>query len=452
LSYNLVIKNGSIVYPKSIIKADIGIEEGKISIIGKCGSIKNGEREIDVDGKFILPGCIDTHVHFREPLRGYKEGWKTGSRSAAFGGVTTVLDMPESMKPTKEDMKKKLEIASQESIIDFCFFSGTSNPDMILEMSKIGVIGFKILLGYEDFYHDNGELFEVFRKISQTKLPAVVHAEDIRIIKMIEKELLTKDKKDIFAHEKSRPSFVEKEAIMRAIIMSQEVKCKLHIAHLSTKEGAEIIRNAKKNGVKVTSETCPHYLLIKREKLGQMGPYGKVNPPIRGTVYHINALWEGIHNGTIDCIATDHAPHTIQEKEVGWENIFNAAPGVIGVQTMLPLMLTEVNKNNLSIMKLVELVSTKPAKTFNLYPKKGILFVGSDADIVIVDLKKKGTIKNNTQKSKMAYTPYHGYPIQGLPETTIVRGEIIIEKGKLVTNAGLGKWIQPVKTRPLPIL
>jgi dihydroorotase len=442
LSFDLVIKNGFVVSHKEIFNADIGIEGEKIVYLGKPMTIK-GEHEINADRKYVLPGCIDAHVHFREPLNRLKETWETGSEGAAFGGVTTVFDMPESMRHTKDEFIKKKAIADKGSLVDFSLYGGTTNPDIIKDLFDLGAIGFKILLGYEQFYLDNGQLFETFERIGRTGLPATVHAEDIHIIKAIERKLVSRGSKDILAHLKSRPSFVEKEAITRSVILSNAVNCRLHISHVSSMEGVEAIRNAKNSGVKITSETCPHYLLIKKKHFESLGPYGKINPPIRGSKRDIDSLWGGLNNGIIDCIATDHAPHTISEKESGWKNIFNASPGVIGVETMLPLMLTQVNNGKLSIMKLVELTSFNPSKTFNIYPKKGVIQIGSDADLVVIDINREKVIKSEEQHSKMPFTPFDGWKIKGYPETTIIRGKIVMKDNDLKVKPGYGAFIKP---------
>ena len=441
--FNLVIRNGFLVSPYSIVKADIGVRGEKIAMIGRPETMPPSEKVLDASGLYIIPGCIDTHVHFREPLREDKENWITGSRSAACGGVTTVLEMPESVEPGPEALTRKMRLAEEKSVVDFGLYGRPRGPEDVQELFKIGVIGYKILLGYEQFALDDGSFFQILKGIGSTSLPAVVHAEDITIIRELEKELLQKGMKDIFAHGEARANFVEEEAVAKSLVLARAAGCKLHIAHLSTKEGAELIRTAKRNRQAVTAETCPQYLLLEKTHLEKLGPYGKINPPVRGTKEDIAALWLGLRDGTVDCIATDHAPHLIEEKELGWKNIFDSAPGVIGVQTMLPLMLTEVNRGRLSLTKLVELTSANPAKIFNIYPRKGSIQIGSDADLVIINLKKRSTIRIEDQQSKMPFTPYNGWKIQGTPRVTIVRGQVAAEDGKVRVDPGYGKLIKP---------
>ncbi len=450
MALDLVIKNGKVVTPFNVMKASIGISDGKIVWLGENSVSPSAEQTIDAEGKHVIPGCIDVHVHFREPLRPDKEDWSTGSKSAICGGVTTVLDMPESVEPTVEGLNKKLDSARSKSVVDFGLYGRPTTPESVEALSKAGVIAFKILLGYEQFIPDDGTFFHLLKAIGETYLPAAVHAEDINIVKSLQDRLPKEGRRDIEAHELSRPTFVEEAAISKSLILARAAECRLHIAHVSTVEGAELIGKARASGQEVTSETCPHYLMLGNSDLDRLGPYGKINPPVRGTWKDMEGLWTALSRGVIDCIATDHAPHLMAEKEVGWENIFEAAPGVIGVQTMLPLMLTSVNEGRLSLCKMVELTSMNPAKIFNLYPRKGIIQLGSDADLVIVDMDRKGTIRAEDQHSKMPFTPYDGWEVQGVPEITILRGEVAVRDGEPTVTPGYGEWLRPLPATDSP--
>jgi allantoinase len=442
---DLVIKNGKVVTSINVRKSSIGIKKGKIVWLGENGFSPSAEQTIDAKGKHVIPGCIDVHVHFREPLRPDKEDWSTGSKSAICGGVTTVLDMPESVEPTVEGLNKKLDSALSKSVVDFGLYGRPTTPENVEALSKAGVIAYKILLGYEQFVPDDGTFFRLLKAIGKTYLPVAVHAEDINIVKSLRDHLLKEGKKDIEAHELSRPTFIEEEAIAKTLILARVAECRLHIAHVSTAEGAGLIGQARAaSAQEVTAETCPHYLMLDKSDLERLGPYGKINPPVRGTRKNMEGLWTALSRGVIDCIATDHAPHLITEKEVGWENIFEAAPGAIGVQTMLPLMLTSVNEGKLSLCKMVELMAFNPAKIFDLYPRKGIIQLGSEADLVIVDMERKVTIRAEDQHSKMPFTPYDGWDVQGIPEITILRGEVAARDGEPTVTPGYGEWLRPM--------
>ena len=217
MALDLVIKNGKVVTPFNVMKASIGISDGKIVWLGENSVSPSTEQTIDAEGKHVIPGCIDVHVHFREPLRPDKEDWSTGSKSAICGGVTTVLDMPESVEPTVEGLNKKLDSALSKSVVDFGMYGRPTTPENVEALSKAGVIAYKILLGYEQFVPDDGTFFRLLKAIGKTYLPAAVHAEDINIVKSLRDHLLKEGKKDIEAHELSRPTFIEEEAIAKRL-------------------------------------------------------------------------------------------------------------------------------------------------------------------------------------------------------------------------------------------
>jgi D-hydantoinase len=441
---DLLVKNGKLVSPSYVILGDVGIEDEKIVAIGRSAGMPEAREVIDVEGKHVIPGCIDVHVHFREPLRQDKEDWLTGSKGAVLGGVTTVVDMPESTEPTVEGLSNKLREAEKKSLVDYGLYGRPSSPQDVRDFAEFGVLAYKIYLGYPEFAPDDGTFLQLLKEIGKTNLPVSVHAENYDIIEVLEKELIKEGKTDIFAHGMARPNYVEEESIAKSILMARVAECRLHIAHLSTKEGLELIREAKRKGQKVTTETGPHYLVLTEEDLKKHGPYGKICPPVRGVPSDVNALWNGLNDGTVDCMATDHAPHLISGKEVGWKNIFDASPGAVSVQTMLPLMLTEVNRGRMPLTKLVEVTSTNPSKIFNMYPRKGTIQIGSDADLVILDLEKESTIRKDEQQSKMPYTIYDGWKIKGSPITTIIRGKIVMHDGQIKADKGYGKWIKPL--------
>jgi len=213
---------------------------------------------------------------------------------------------------------------------------------------------------------------------------------------------------------------------------------------MSTAEGAELVRTAKARRGGVSAETCPHYLLLRKKHLEKLGPYGKINPPVRGTEADISALWRGLIDGTVDCLATDHAPHPTEEKEPGWDRIFDAAPGAIGVQTMLPLMLTQVNEGRIPLGALVRATSMNPARLFGLYPRKGVIQIGSDADLNVVDMRREAVIRAEEQYSKITHTPFDGWKVKGAPIQTLIRGETVSREGEVVAKPGHGEWLKPL--------
>lgn len=450
MKVDMVIKNGLLVLPYGIVEAGLGIEGEKIISITRNANLPQAEKTIDAKGKYIIPGGIDVYVGTRDPGRPDQEDYKTCSEAAVVGGVTTILDKSGPNPPSSnlENLMVKVKSAEAKSVVDYGIYGGFNQPPKdisgIPELAKAGVLGFGVILAYPDF-PDDAMLFKTFEEIGKTGLPATVRAENRSLIALFEERLTSQGKTDIFAHFKGRPDFCEAETISKCIIFSKAAGCRLHIHIVSSAVGSQLIRTAKANGQAVTCDTAPQYLLpFKKKDLERMGPWARFNPPIREKA-DIAALWQCVHDGTVDNIGTDHAPRTREEKEVGWKNIFDTGPGTIGVETLLPLMLTEVNREALSINELSSLVSQKPAEVFGLYPRKGIIQIGSDADIVIVDMKKKQTIKADKLHSKSKNTVYNGWNVKGLPILTIIRGEVVAKDGEVIAKPGFGKWIKPIK-------
>jgi allantoinase len=433
---DLVVKNGLIVFPEYTVRGAIAIDEGKIVAIGSGETMPNAERVIDAEGLYVLPGIIDAHVHFREPGLEYKEDFYTGSIAAVCGGVTAVCDMPNVNPPTKdrESFMLKLEKAKSKSLVDFGIFGVVlpDNIDRIQELRDAGVVGYKIFMGETVgrlASPDDWELVIAFRKIAETGLRVGVHAENRAITDHLVNEFKRSGKMQPIYHLESRPSISEAEATQRAILFSSISRTKLHIFHLSSREGVEIIRETKTRGLPVTAETCPHYLLLDGEKaLKELGPVVKMNPPVR-SLEHAEALWRGLKEGVIDMIASDHSPHTPEEKFK--DNIWEAIAGWPGVETMLPLILNEVGRGRITINDVVKYMSEGPAKVWGFYPKKGALRIGSDGDLTIVDLREEYTIKAEELHSKNKFTPFDGWKVKGKPIYTIIRGAVVYEKGQI---------------------
>jgi dihydroorotase (multifunctional complex type) len=250
-------------------------------------------------------------------------------------------------------------------------------------------------------------------------------------------------RKDAMAHPESRPNFVEAETIASVIILANAAGARLHIAHLSTREGLNLIRQAKVNGQQITVETCPHYLTLTANAMSKLGPYVKINPPLRSEE-DVVELWKGLNDGSIDMVVSDHAPYTKEEKNPGWIEIWKAQSGAPTIETLLPLLLNKVNEGKLALETLVRVTSERTAQVFGVYPKKGTIRVGSDADLVIVDLNKIVTIDKGQMYSKAReLTPYDGWKVRGWPVMTIVRGCIVMKDGEIIGKPGYGEFISP---------
>jgi len=445
---DLVVKGGILVTSSYMVRATIVIDNGKIVSICSDGATSDAERVIDAAGLHVLPGIIDGHVHFREPGLTYKEDFGSGSIGAAAGGVTFVIDMPNVNPPTSDpvSLKQKVELASSKSYVDFGIIGVIlpTNLNQITSLAEAGVIGYKIFMGETIGglpSPNDGEIIEAFQRVAKTGLRVGVHAENRAIIDHLTKKLKNEGRIDPLAHLESRPAIAEAEAVQRAILFEKPFRTKLHIYHMSSKEAVEIVRRAKHDGLPVSCETCPHYLLLDGvEGLTKLGSLLKMNPPVR-TKEHGEALWRGLKDGTVDAIATDHSPHTREEKLK--PNIWEAIAGFPGVETLVPLMLTQVNDGRLSLTELVKVMCENPARLWGVYPKKGTIRVGSDGDLTIIDLREESVIKAENLHSKSKLTPFDGFKVKGMPVYTIVRGNIMMEHGEIVGKPK-GEWVRPI--------
>lgn len=449
MSYDLLLKNGILTTDYGVFKADVGVKDGKIAFLGNLDSPFPSEvREtIDLQGKYLFPGVVDPHCHFGEPGTAEREDFGTGTRSAAAGGVTTVVEMPLCFPPTDnpEHFYLKLALAQEKAVVDFSLWGALvpNNQEEIPKLFELGVQAFKAFMCYASHYPQvtDGELLHGMKIIADLGGLVGVHAENDGIIKYYTQQLKKAGRTDGKAHAEARPPIAEYEAISRAILLAKEAEVNLHILHMGIASGAKLIQEARQSGIPVTFETCPHYLTLTEEDLLRLGPYAKCNPPLRSRE-NVDALWEYVLDGTLDMIVSDHAPYPIEDKNKGWQEIFAAPSGIAGIQTLLPLLISEgINKRGLSLVHLVRLVSTNPARRFKLYPKKGTIRINSDADLVVVDLDAQWTVKKEDLFYKNLWSPYEGWILKGKVLTTFVRGKKVFEEGKILVEPGYGKWI-----------
>jgi dihydroorotase len=452
----MVIKNGSIVSPSSTVPGHLVVDGRRVRqvVLGE-GSLPEAETEVDAAGLHVLPGLIDPHVHFRSPGLEYKEDFATGSAAAVAGGICTVIDMPNVVPPTAtvDALRAKLECARGNSHCDYAIYAVLiegSTPH-IKAMAEAGVCGYKLFMGETTGNippPSDGEIIEQWREVAETGLRSGVHAEDNSILLYLRDKLRSEGRADPLAFLESRPPVAEAEAIQRAILFAAEAGSKLMIHHVSSKHGVEILRRAKGDGrVDVRGETGPHYFLFDGRDMVRMGLGSllRMNPPVR-EAEHGEALFEGLLDGTIDVIGTDHSPHTRDEKcyDDRMGDIWQAASGWPGVETNVPLMLTVVNEGRISLNRYVQLQAENPARCWNLYPRKGTLAPGADADVTIVDMSKTGVIDEGKLHSKSKLSPWHGWKVKGMPVCTIVRGTVVARDGAPVNSRRLGEFVRPV--------
>ena len=380
---DLVVKNGWVVTPQDTVQGGVAISDGKFVAIGTSDTLPDGKQVIDAKGLHILPGIIDAHVHFRDPGVTHKEDFATGSTAAICGGVTTVIDMPNQIPPTEnaEQVGVKKKIAESKSMCDFGILGVVhqTNSNDILPMAKAGAIGYKIFFGETIGnlpYPDDGMCIEVFSNITKSRVPLCVHAESRQIQHYWTNKLKAEGKNDPIYWEQSRPELCEAESIAHIMYLAETFGTKLHIVHASTRQAVEMVKDAKARGLRFTAETQPHYLLRVSKDMADVGPLLKMNPPVR-TKEHQDALWEGLLNGSIDMIATDHSPHTLEEKGCDINGkmikpaIWDCLSGFCGVETSVPLLLTQVNKGRLTLNHYVEGGQREPGQGLADVPEEG---------------------------------------------------------------------------------
>jgi allantoinase len=438
-NYDLIIRNGTIVTADSITQGDIAVKDGKIVEVSVGKAIdKDADREINADGLHVFPGLIDTHVHFNEPGRTEWEGVATGSRSLAAGGVTTYFDMPlNSTPPTinKENLALKSKLSKEKSVVNPRFWGGLvpENIENLKELHENGVIGFKAFMspsGIADFNNvDDETIFKGMTEIASLGSLLAVHAESTVICDQLAKKKQSEGKTSARDFVESRPIISEIEAVRRILSYAEATGCKLHIVHASSRKVVQVIEEAKRKGVDITVETCPHYLSLSVKDLEEKGGMAKCCPPLRDEE-EIEDLWIAVANGEIDVIASDHSPAPASMKTIEG-NFFEGWGGISGAQSTLNIMLTEGHfKRNLPLEKIAALTATNPAKLFGL-ENKGTIADGFDADLAIVDLNESFELKNEDLFYRHQHSPYIGMTFKGKVKTTIVNGEVVFENGRI---------------------
>ena len=420
----LLIKNGHIVNSQEISKKDIFIKNGKINKIDSNIDLEC-DRIIDATGLYIIPGGIDPQVHFREPGLTHKETIASGARAAVAGGITTFFEMPNT-KPatiTKELLNEKYDIASKTSVANYSFFLGAT-PDNFEEIKNMkGNCGLKIFMGSStgDLLVDNDEALDSIFKVCNKII--AVHAEDEMILKQAAKTVKGTKPTD---HPNMRPVEAAIAATQKAINCAVKYNKRLHVLHLSTAEEVDILRKYKHTNL-ITAETTPQHLLLHAPDIyEEIGPFAQMNPPIREK-YHSEGLWEGLLDGTINCIATDHAPHTIEEKNLPFDQ---APAGMPGVETSLPLMLNHSQTSDIDIKDIVKWMCENPATLYKI-KNKGFLKEDFDADITIVDMNKEKIVDGKNMQSKCGWSAFDGKNLKGWPVITIVNGNIVFENEQI---------------------
>jgi dihydroorotase len=455
MNADLVIYGGTMVSPDAAFSASVAIKDGVIAAVGARSVMPPARETFDATGLHVLPGAIDVHVHFRDPGYPHKEDWESGTAAAAFGGVTTVFDMPNTLPPTgtADALADKHRIAGAKAHVDFGLY-GLLGEDTIANVSALvegGIIGFKLYMG-NTFGNipspSTGAMLEAFEVVARTGKRISLHAETASIMARREQRLRAADRFDPLAHLASRPAVVAIEAVSRAAILAEWTGARIHILHISSADELRPLREAKARGVDITGETGPHYLLLSSNDYARLGGIIRVNPPVR-EAHNQGPLWQALADGTIDMIATDHAPHAPEEKTRN--DIWSVDCGFSGVETQMPLMLTEIHHGRFSICDYVRWSAANPAKVWGLYPRKGVIQPGADADLAIVDLARAAVVEDAKLQSRSKITPWNGRPLKGMPIHTLVRGRFVMRDRSLMADTrGFGRSVHAIQQMPQP--
>lgn len=452
---DLVITGGTLVYPDATVDASIAVKDGRIFAVGAADAMPPARETLDATGMHVLPGAIDAHVHFREPGYTHKEDWGSGTAAAAMGGVTTVFEMPNVNPPTgtAETLRQKHELAAAKAHVDFGIYGLLSEQNIgdLEDLVAGGIIGFKCFMGntFGDLpAPSTGAMLEGFEIVARHGYRVALHAETASIMARRQAQLEAAGRTDPLAHIAARPAVVAIEAVSRAAVLSEWTGARIHILHVSSADELRPLREAKARGVDISAETCPHYLLLDSDDYEKNRGVIRVNPPVREP-HHKAELWAALADGTIDMIATDHAPHIPEEKQR--DSIWMCDCGFPGVETQMPLMLNEVSAGRIDIRDYVRWTAFNPAMRWGLYPHKGALQPGSEADIVVVDLKREGVLTDTGLHSRSKITPWNGRPVTGMPVHTIVRGRFAMRDRKLMADAwGWGRSVHAIQKMPPP--
>ena len=456
---DLIIKNGNVYYNNKLQINNIVIDKGKIIEVKKNIKSFQPKKIINAKNKTIIPGIIDIHFHIRAPSFPERGTVESETKAAAKGGITTLFEMPISdpcMSNAKvlTDRKKHF---SKKSIVNFAFIPaiGKFSKSNLQGLIKNGAIAFKVFTiapppnRKSEFdglcFIKEDEILNALKHAKKSNLVTIFHAEDQALLNYFKKEETKFNKSNPEVHNATRPAITEAMAISKILNINSIVKTKVHIAHVTSELSLDIISFFQQKGQDVTAETCPHYLFKTEKDVIKVGPFGKINPPIRSHSDQVQ-LWKALNNNTLSIVASDHASFSYKEKIQGKKNFINAPPGAPSGEIMLPLMLNAVSKKRITLDKLIKTMITNPAKRFNLFPKKGIIKKGSDADLVILDMKETWEVNKNNlvSKGKRCAHLYYGDKIKGNIKTTIVNGKVAYDGNKFYKYNDMNLFVKPI--------
>jgi len=460
MEFDLIIRGGTVVTAADVARCDVGVKQGRIAALG--AALPRAASEIDASGLLILPGGIDSHVHFDQPMGPgivMADGFETGTRSAAAGGNTTVISF--ALQPRGQSLRQSVEDyhlkAKGKSYVDYGFHLIVTDPTPAVLGQELpalvssGYPSFKVFMTYDDLVLTDRQLLEVFAVAREQGALVMVHAEGYDQIKFMTDRLECQGKTHSYYHAESRPELVEREATHRAISHAELVDVPIMIVHVSGREAMEQIEWARRRGLKIYAETCPQYLVLTAEDLKGLnmdtsGAKYVCSPPPRDRASQ-EAIWRGLASGVFETFSSDHCPFRFDDeagkKHPKARTSFRWVPnGIPGVAARLPILFSEgVKKGRISLTEFVALTSTNHAKMYGLYPRKGSIMVGADADIVLWDADRTVMLTDELMQHGSDYTPYEGMEVTGWPVKTLLRGEVVVDEGRIVGRPGQGQFL-----------
>jgi len=444
LPLDTVLFNAKVYTSRGIVEAGVAIDQGRIVRVAKETNLPTASARLNMNSCLVLPGLIDSHVHLRDQQLAYREDFTTGTAAAAAGGVTTVIDMPNNRPLTMspETLQERMQLAEKRILVNVAFNSAfPRRKEEISRMVSQGAVGFKLYLlqqiGGINIDDDNA-LQDAFNAVAETRAPIAVHAEDRATLEAAEKVVRDSGRNDAEAFLEAHPASAEVKAVQHVARLAKNSGAHVHICHASSAVGLGAVLKAKKSGLSITCEVTPHHLLLTSQSMKKHGNVALMLPPLRSQS-DTEALWKALKQGLIDTVASDHAPHSIEEKRA--QSIWDVKPGIAGVETMLPLMLNEVNRGRLTISELLRLMSEKPAEIFHIRDR-GSLSEGNIADIVVVDVNREHKIDASSFHSKAKFSPFDGWRLKGKPVKTFVNGQLIMDEGEVVAKPATGRIIR----------
>lgn len=452
--YELLIHNGTVVLPDRIARVDIAIQNGKIAAIGEYETLGDAASEYNAEGKYVLPGLIDPHVHMKHPFKEHfaPDDFFHASVSAAFGGTTTLIDFAiqwDKAVSIEDTVRCRRQAIEEGVVVDFALHATPTRSDQqtidsVPGCLDLGVPSYKVYM----VYRDQGRIVEdpiilgLLEAMRKRSALLMVHAENSSIAEYNRDKFVAEGRTAASYFPQVKPNFVEAEAISRAVFFNRVAESRLYIAHLSTLEGLEMVRSAQQSGEMVFCETCPHYLVLDADAYSRSdGQNFLCSPPLR-SIQDRDALWQGIADGSISVISSDHCGFSLAQKALGQGDFSKTPNGLPGIETRLALVYSQgVLQERISIQQMVKVLSANPAKIFGMYPQKGAIQLGSDADLCIFDGTWEQTICASKLHGAVDWSPFEGMKVHGVVTDTILRGTFIVQDGQLRVQPGFGKFM-----------